>query len=86
MSGVDAARELKYIGPNVPVTLYSAYADAFRGRQVLPEGVSEVERKEKICWIALFIPSAEDNHNCVQHVPIDVEKSKIFRGDKLRLH
>src|ERR1700720_1003772 len=45
MNGVDAARELKYICPNVPVILYSAYADAFRGRQVLPEGVSEVVAK-----------------------------------------
>jgi two-component system, chemotaxis family, chemotaxis protein CheY len=45
MNGVDAARELKYICPDVPVILYSAYADAFRGRQVLLEGVSEVVAK-----------------------------------------
>jgi two-component system, chemotaxis family, chemotaxis protein CheY len=45
MNGVDAARELKYICPNVPVILYTAYADVFRGRQILPEGVSEVVAK-----------------------------------------
>ena len=45
MNGVDAARELKYICPNVPVILYTAYADVFRGRQVLPEGISEVVAK-----------------------------------------
>jgi two-component system, chemotaxis family, chemotaxis protein CheY len=45
MNGVDAARELKYICPNVPVILYTAYADVFCGRQILPEGVSEVVAK-----------------------------------------
>jgi hypothetical protein len=29
----------------VPVILYTAYADVFRGRQILPEGVSEVVAK-----------------------------------------
>ena len=45
MNGVDAARELKYICPDVPVILYTAYADVFRRRQVLPEGISEVVAK-----------------------------------------
>jgi CheY-like chemotaxis protein len=45
MNGVDTARELKYISPNVPVILYTEYADVFRGRQILPEGVSEVVAK-----------------------------------------
>jgi CheY-like chemotaxis protein len=43
MNGV--ARESKYICPDVPVILHTAYADVFRGRQFLPEGVSEVVAK-----------------------------------------
>jgi CheY-like chemotaxis protein len=45
LNGVDAARELKYICPNVPVILYTAFADVFRRKQVLPEGVSDVVAK-----------------------------------------
>jgi CheY-like chemotaxis protein len=45
MNGVDAARELKHISPNVPVILYTAFADVFRRKQALPEGVSEVVAK-----------------------------------------
>jgi two-component system, chemotaxis family, chemotaxis protein CheY len=45
MNGVDAARELKHICPNVPVILYTAFADVFRRKQVLPEGVSDVVAK-----------------------------------------
>jgi len=45
LNGVDAARELKYICPNVPVILYTAFADVFRRKQVLPEGVSGVVAK-----------------------------------------
>ena len=37
MNGIDAARELKHICPNVPVILYTAFADVFRRKQVLPE-------------------------------------------------
>ncbi len=42
MNGVDAARELKHICPNVPVILYTAFADIFRRKKPFPEGVSEV--------------------------------------------
>jgi two-component system chemotaxis response regulator CheY len=45
MNGVDAARQLKYMCPNVPVILYTAFADVFRRKQALPEGVSEVVAK-----------------------------------------
>ncbi|MGB0002691.1 MAG: response regulator [Candidatus Acidiferrales bacterium] len=45
MNGIDAARELKHICPNVPVILYTAFADVFRRKQVLPEGVSAVVAK-----------------------------------------
>jgi two-component system, chemotaxis family, chemotaxis protein CheY len=45
MNGVDAARELKHICPNVPVILYTAFADVFCRKQVLPEGVSYVVAK-----------------------------------------
>jgi CheY-like chemotaxis protein len=45
MNGVDAARELKHICPNVPVILYTAYADVFRRQQFIPEGVFEVVAK-----------------------------------------
>jgi two-component system, chemotaxis family, chemotaxis protein CheY len=45
MNGVDAARELKHICPNVPVILYTAFADVFRRKHALPEGVSEVVAK-----------------------------------------
>ncbi len=45
MNGVDAARELKHICPDVPVILYTAFADVFRRKQALPEGVSEVVAK-----------------------------------------
>ena len=45
MNGIDAARQLKYICPNVPVILFTEYADVFRGQQILPEGVSEVVAK-----------------------------------------
>jgi CheY-like chemotaxis protein len=45
MNGVDAARELKHICPDVPVILYTAFADVFRRKQVLPEGVSDVVAK-----------------------------------------
>ena len=45
MNGVDAARELKHICPNVPVILYTAFADIFRRKKPFPEGVSEVVAK-----------------------------------------
>jgi CheY-like chemotaxis protein len=45
MNGIDAARELKQICPNVPVILYTAFADIFRRKQALPEGVSAVVAK-----------------------------------------
>jgi len=45
MNGVDAARQLKYMCPNVPVILYTAFADVFRRKQALPEGVSEIVAK-----------------------------------------
>lgn len=45
MNGVDAARELKHICPNVPMILYTAFADVFRGSRAIPEGVSEVVAK-----------------------------------------
>jgi CheY-like chemotaxis protein len=45
MNAVDAARELKYICPDVPVILYTAFADVFQRKQALPEGVSEVVAK-----------------------------------------
>jgi two-component system, chemotaxis family, chemotaxis protein CheY len=45
MNGVDAARELKHLCPNVPVILYTAFADLFRGQRTIPEGVSEVVAK-----------------------------------------
>src|SRR5579862_5206732 len=45
MNGIDAARELKHICPDVPVILYTAFADILRGKQALPEGVSEVVAK-----------------------------------------
>jgi len=45
MNGIDAARHLKYICPNVPVILFTEYADVFRRQQILPEGVSEVVAK-----------------------------------------
>ena len=45
MNGIDTARELKYVCPNVPVILFTAYADVYRRRQVLPEGVTEVVGK-----------------------------------------
>jgi len=45
MNGVDAARQLKHMCPNVPVILYTAFADVFRRKQALPEGVSEVVAK-----------------------------------------
>ena len=45
MNGVDAARQLKHMCPNVPVILYTAFADVFRREQALPEGVSEIVAK-----------------------------------------
>ena len=45
MNGVDAARQLKHMCPNVPVILYTAFADVFRRKQALPEGASEVVAK-----------------------------------------
>jgi CheY-like chemotaxis protein len=45
MNGVDAARQLKHMCPNVPVILYTAFADVFRRKQAFPEGVSEVVAK-----------------------------------------
>ena len=45
MNGIDAARELKHICPDVPVILYTAFADILRGKKALPEGVSEVVAK-----------------------------------------
>jgi DNA-binding NarL/FixJ family response regulator len=45
MNGVDAARELKHLCPNVPVILYTAFADLFRGQGTIPEGVSQVVAK-----------------------------------------
>jgi CheY-like chemotaxis protein len=45
MNGVDAARQLKHMCPNVPVILYTAFADVFRRKQSLPEGVSEIVAK-----------------------------------------
>ena len=45
MNGVDAARQLKYMCPNVPVILYTAFTDVFRRKQALPEGVSEIVAK-----------------------------------------
>jgi DNA-binding NarL/FixJ family response regulator len=45
MNGVDAARELKHLCPDVPVILYTAFADLFRGQGTIPEGVSQVVAK-----------------------------------------
>jgi CheY-like chemotaxis protein len=45
MNGVDAARQLKHMCPNVPVILYTAFADVFRRKEALPEGVSEIVAK-----------------------------------------
>ncbi len=45
MNGVDAARQLKHMCPNIPVILYTAFADVFRRKQALPEGVSEIVAK-----------------------------------------
>ena len=45
MNGVDAARQLKHMCPNIPVILYTAFADVFRRKEALPEGVSEIVAK-----------------------------------------
>jgi two-component system, chemotaxis family, chemotaxis protein CheY len=45
MNGLDAARELGRICPNVPILLNTLHADVLRGQRELPAGVKEVVAK-----------------------------------------
>jgi len=48
MNGIEAARELKRLYPDVPVIVHTIYSDAIRGVQVLPEGVTVVAENENL--------------------------------------
>jgi CheY-like chemotaxis protein len=45
MNGLDAARELKRICPDVAILLNTLHADVLRGQRELPVGVTEVVAK-----------------------------------------
>jgi CheY-like chemotaxis protein len=45
MNGLDAARELSRICPNVPILLNTMHAEVLRGQRGLPVGVREVVAK-----------------------------------------
>jgi CheY-like chemotaxis protein len=45
MNGLDAARELRLICPNVPILLNTLHADVLRGQRELPAGITEVVAK-----------------------------------------
>ena len=45
MNGLDAAKELMRICPNVPILLNTMHAEVLRGRRPLPAGIREVVSK-----------------------------------------
>jgi CheY-like chemotaxis protein len=47
MNGIDAARELSRICPDVPILLYTLHAEILRSGRQLPEGVTEVVAKNE---------------------------------------
>jgi DNA-binding NarL/FixJ family response regulator len=47
MNGLDAARVLKRVMPEVPVIMYSAFCDSFTEREARSAGVSEVVSKSE---------------------------------------
>jgi len=47
MNGLDAARKLHDIHPNVPILLTTSHAAVIRSESILPEGVSDVVDKRE---------------------------------------
>ena len=47
MNGLDAARVLKRVMPEVPVIMYSAYSDSFTQREARSAGVSALVSKSE---------------------------------------
>ena len=47
MNGLDAARALKRVMPEVPIIMYSAYGDSFTQREARSAGVSALISKSE---------------------------------------
>jgi DNA-binding NarL/FixJ family response regulator len=47
MNGLDAARALKRVMPEVPILMYSAYSDSFTQREARSAGVSTLVSKSE---------------------------------------
>jgi DNA-binding NarL/FixJ family response regulator len=47
MNGLEAAPVLKCLMPNVTLIMYTAFADSFAKREVLPKGISELVSKSE---------------------------------------
>jgi CheY-like chemotaxis protein len=45
MNGLDAARVLKLLMPNVPIVMFSAYGDSFMEKEARSAGVSALVSK-----------------------------------------
>ena len=54
MNGIDAARELSEICPDVPIVLYTMHADVIRRAGELPTGVTAVVAKTENLVARIF--------------------------------
>jgi CheY-like chemotaxis protein len=62
MNGLDAARELRSIGPNVPILLNTMHSAVIRSEASLPEGITGVvDKREKLLPRVLqLLPNSDE--------------------------
>jgi two-component system response regulator EvgA len=61
MNGLDAARELHSIWPDVPILLNTMHSAVIRSEASLPEGITEVvdKRENLLPRVLLLLPNSE---------------------------
>ena len=61
MNGLDAARKLRDIHPNVPILLNTSHAAVIRAEESLPEGVTAVvDKRENLLHLVLQLLPKSD--------------------------
>ena len=61
MNGLDAARELRSLCPNVPILLNTMHSAVIRSEVSLPEGITEVvDKREDLLHRVLRLPPKSD--------------------------
>jgi two-component system, NarL family, response regulator EvgA len=61
MNGLDAARKLHSICPNVPILLNTMHSAVIRSEVTLPEGITEVvdKRENLLARVLLLLPNSD---------------------------